>query len=154
MHRRMAGSLYLHLCYTDGCHPCTGDTARGRLAHDHVSRLDEAARQQEHVVVPPSGPVNSKLLPVELVAHGQIAASTALKVPLLKARVARDDLSVAVLSRREQKAVVIHGRLMRVLAIGGGGWRGKRHDVCLVVRILPCWQRWQWCCCGEKQVVA
>lgn len=140
MHRRMAGSLDLDLRHTDRGHAATADSAGCCLAHDHISRLDEASRQQEHKVVPPSGPVSGELLPIELVPDSQVAAPTPLEVALLEALVARHHLGGAILACGEQQAVVVHGRVMRVLAVGGGGWWGKRHHVCPVVGVLPCGQ--------------
>ena len=89
--------------HADGASP-------GGLAHDHLARSDEAARQEEHNVVAAARPIRlgcGELLPVELVSYDEGAATASLEVTLLEAFVGLYDLGLAVGDRREHEAIVI-----------------------------------------------
>ena len=97
------------------------------LAVDHLKCCHEAAGDQEHDVVTAPCAVAPKLRPVQLVAHGKVAAPAALEVPLLEAVVAGHDLGGALLVRGEEQAVVAVRRRAGLV-------RGREgHDVCLVL---------------------
>jgi hypothetical protein len=123
----------LHLCDADHA-----DGALGRrLAHDHLAGRDEAAREEIDDILAPAGPVTRKLLPIELVAHGEATAATPLQIALLEALVARHHLGPGVQARRQQEPVVVVWRHLGGAALDrsrGRGW--ERHDAGAVCGVL------------------
>jgi hypothetical protein len=128
------------------------------LAHDHLASRDEAAREQIHDILAPSGlnrlAVEFKLLPVELVGDDEVAAAAALQVALLEAVVALYDFRVAVQRRAEHQPVVVHGLEVRAPRWHRRWWRRERHDVGFVDALLACWERRQGRCGCEQEMCA
>ena len=157
--------------------PLNGDLSDGGAAHDgstgrsrsrsariiggrllvvyHLAGGDEAAGQQEDDVVAATRAVGRELLPVELVADGEVAAAAALQVALLEAVVARRRLGRALLPCREEEAVVcVWGAAGGGLGFAGGGRGWQRHDVRIVLRVLARRQRGERRCRREEEVAA
>lgn len=147
------GSLRSHS--RRGRHACDTSTIVRRsacalLVIDHLGCGHEAAGDQEHNIIAAPCAVTPELRPVQLVAHGEVAATAALQVALLEAVVAGHDLGGALLAGGEEEAVVA----VRFGLVRCGGRGRKRHDVRLVLRVLPCGKSGQRCCCCKEKVAA
>lgn len=140
------GSLRSHNCRRRHASDTTTTVRRSAcalLVVDHLGCGHEATGDQKHDIIAAPGAVAPELRPVQLVAHGEVAAAAALQVALLEAVVAGHDLGGALLVGGQEEPVV---------AVRFGLVRGReRHDVSLVLRVLPCGKSGQRCGrCKEK----
>jgi len=140
----------------NGDHADAAAAAIGRrLAHDHLAGGDESVGQKVDDVFLPASPVAGELLPVELVAHDEVAAAAPLEVALLESVVAGHDLGLVLQAGGQEEPVVVVGRELGLAALDRRGrGRGKGHDVCLIDRVLPRGEGMEWRGGCQEQVGA